>query len=122
MANTLRLDGIFCGLALTLLFASCSGSETPEPARKPVPVSGQQIYEQRCSFCHGTTGAGDTSVGGSFPNANLSDGVWAHGSTPEEISNTIDKGVPQSPMEGYHGLLSPDEINRVRDYILAMKR
>jgi len=122
MANTLKVDRVFCVLALIALVVSCSGGETQQPPPQSVPVSGQQIFESRCAFCHGVAGAGDTAVGNSFPNANLADGVWVHGSTPAAISTTIQNGVPGTPMEGYQGLLSPDEINRVRDYIISLKK
>ncbi|HVT05083.1 MAG TPA: c-type cytochrome [Thermoanaerobaculia bacterium] len=129
MANTLKLDHVLFAIAVVVLLTSCSSPETEEQptgqktaGKKQVGPTGQEIFESRCAFCHGVSGAGDTSVGRSFPGANLADGTWAHGGTPAEISASVEKGVPGTPMEGYKGLLTPDEITRVRDYIVTWKK
>jgi cytochrome c oxidase cbb3-type subunit 3 len=119
-------------LALSLLLAlACAGKSeaTTAVAEKPAAgeasaaqlAKGQQIYASRCSFCHGETGEGDTPISSGFPAANLADGKWVHGSTPDEIATTIAKGVPDTPMQGFSEMMMASDIEAVTAYIRTLK-
>jgi mono/diheme cytochrome c family protein len=83
-------------------------------------MSGQQIFETRCSFCHGPKGLGDTPVAAGYHAANLKDGQWVYGGTKNEVIRTITMGVPGTPMRGFGGIMSPAEIDRAADYVLSL--
>jgi mono/diheme cytochrome c family protein len=84
-------------------------------------AKGQQIYASRCAFCHGETGEGDTPISSGYPAANLADGKWVHGGTPDQIALTIAKGVPDTPMQGFSEMMMPSDIEAVAAYIRTLK-
>lgn len=68
------------------------------------------------------TGSGDTPTAGGYPNANLIDQTWAHGSSREEIARTIANGVPGTPMRGYGRVMSKEEIDALALYVQSLSR
>lgn len=106
--------------ALAVIAAGCS-----EPSPAPHLRSDQataQLFQRRCAVCHGVAGSGDTGVGKAFPNANLADGTFVHGSAPEDVARTIASGIPGTPMLGMSSQLSPDQIRELTDYVLQLRR
>jgi mono/diheme cytochrome c family protein len=95
-----------------------SSAATPSAAQL---AKGQQIYASRCAFCHGETGEGDTPISSGFPAANLADGKWVHGGTPDEIATTIARGVPDTPMQGFSEMMMASDIEAVTAYIRTLK-
>ncbi|MDH3511648.1 MAG: cytochrome-c oxidase, cbb3-type subunit III [Gammaproteobacteria bacterium] len=78
-------------------------------------ATGQQKFAQICSACHGPTGTGSPALGG----ANLTDDVWLHGSTPEDVRDVIVNGrVNQMPAQG--NLLNEDRIRTLVAYVLSL--
>lgn len=49
---------------------------------------GAAIYREQCALCHGSTGAGDRSVGA----PSLNDDLWLYGGSREEIRRQIETG------------------------------
>jgi cytochrome c oxidase cbb3-type subunit 3 len=84
---------------------------------------GQSIFGDNCATCHGTGGTG----GKGYPN--LRDDVWLWGGSLEDIQHTITVGVrsgqpdartSQMPAFGRDGMLKPDQIDDLTEYVVAL--
>jgi cytochrome c oxidase cbb3-type subunit 3 len=85
------------------------------------PKSGQNIYQQHCAGCHGTSGDG---LGPDIkelivPPANFR-AVKSRTKTDMELYLAIKQGVLFSPMHGWADRLSEPEIRDVLDYIRSL--
>ena len=93
-----------------------SNSKQPAPSKNPFTKpgdihQGQQLIRALCSRCHGIDGKG-----GKGPD--LTDGVFRHGSTNEEIIRNIRDGIPGTGMPGIGDVL--DEWNwQILSYLRA---
>ncbi len=107
----------FCvGLTLVVALGGCQReAATPQPT--VTPSAGKVIYDQQCAICHGKTGKGDTMIANSYQHANLTDAVWGYGSSRDELIRSVTDGIPKTPMRGFKGALSEDEIEQVVDYL-----
>ena len=120
--DTRRLGATAAALLLPLLFVlqSCGGETKNTPAAKADPLAiGQTVFQSRCVFCHGQYGEGAPAAS-AYPNANLADGVWVHGGTHEQLVQTIDSGVPGTPMQPWGGTLSKEELDDVARYVATL--
>lgn len=72
--------------------------------------SGQQIYKNLCSSCHGAELQGGS--GSSFV-----DGEWKYGSSRNEIVENIKNGIVEQGMPAFGNSLSEEEISNVIDFI-----
>jgi cytochrome c oxidase cbb3-type subunit 3 len=84
---------------------------------------GSSIFGDNCAPCHGQGGTG----GHGYPN--LRDDVWLWGGTLEDIQHTITVGVrsgqpdarmSQMPAFGRDGMLKPNEIDDLTEYVVAL--
>jgi cytochrome c oxidase cbb3-type subunit III len=89
-------------------------------------AGGATAFKENCAACHGT---GAQGVARGFPNLNDDDWLW--GGTLDDIYKTIRVGVnsgspeqrgTQMPAFGRDGLLKPDQISDVADYVLALNK
>jgi mono/diheme cytochrome c family protein len=78
---------------------------------------GERVYVRKCAGCHGRAGASTASYRARFPNADLTDGVWRHGSDLAAMKRLITEGDPRSPMPRFEGRLDPEEIEAVARYV-----
>lgn len=74
--------------------------------------AGRAVYMQNCVACHGTD-----LKGGIGPD--LSDEVWKHGGTVDEIRATVDVGVPEAGMLAWGPILGPDKVANVSAFVHA---
>lgn len=81
---------------------------TPELA-----AAGKSVYVTNCAACHGP------ELGGGIGPA-LTDDVWIHGGSAEEVLHTITNGVAAKGMPAWGPILGPDRINQVTAYILSL--
>jgi len=87
-------------------------------------AGGKATFNENCAPCHGVGGVGAYG----FPN--LADDVWLWGGTLDDIYQTIQFGVRnsnpnsrQSEMPKFgDGILKPDEISKVADYVLTLPK
>lgn len=75
--------------------------------------SGQGVYAQNCSPCHGKAGEG--TVG-----PNLTDDYWLHGGSVKDIFKTIKYGWPEKGMRSWKEDLSPVQIAQLTSYIKTL--
>jgi mono/diheme cytochrome c family protein len=102
------------GFALVLSSAVMDARQEKPATDKPAAagkVDAAEIYKSKCMVCHAEDG---NSV---IPNASFADGVWRHGSTIKEVTNTITNGVPQTAMMPFKGQLSPAEIAAMARFV-----
>lgn len=104
---------MWSSLAIGLALAACSKSEPAPPPPPPAPVApvaepvvtltAPEIFNTRCSVCHGMSGHGD-GPGSAALNPkprNYSDAEWQKTVTDEQIKKTIVEGgasVGKSPL------------------------
>ena len=122
---------IISAIILGALLSACNRSESSTmPPRGPVepPLSqeqlllGRQQYSARCAYCHGEDGGGVAIYVGSYPAANLKDGIWFHGGARADLIRTISKGVSGSPMGGFEGIMTRQEIEAAAGYAQELAR
>ncbi len=86
-------------------------------------AQGQSIFGDNCATCHGAGGAG----GKGYPN--LRDDVWLWGGSLEDIQHTITVGVrsgqpdarvSQMPAFGRDGMLKPEQIDDLTEYVVSL--
>jgi cytochrome c oxidase cbb3-type subunit III len=119
---------IFVLLWISLLLAACSDSSVPAASMANVaavtPVKagdvelGRKIYNFRCYFCHGYSGDAKT-----LASTYLSPKPRDFSTTkPDQLSReqmlvAIKDGRPGTAMKGFAGILQPDEIAAVTDFV-----
>jgi cytochrome c oxidase cbb3-type subunit 3 len=86
-------------------------------------AAGEAVFGQNCRTCHGSGGAGAQG----YPS--LVDDVWIWGGTLADIEHTLAVGVrsthPETrlsmmPAFGRDGLLAPEQINDVTEYVITL--
>ena len=73
---------------------------------------GKQIYQTFCVACHGAA-----LEGGIGPS--LKDEFWAHGSSPNAILNTINKGIAGSEMIGFEKVIPEADRMAIRNFLVS---
>ena len=78
---------------------------------------GKQAYGAVCAACHGAEGRGNQQLGA----PNLADAVWLHGSSQEDIIETVLKGR-KSEMPAHKAFLDPDKIHLLTGYVYSLSQ
>ena len=97
----------------------------PEVAGDPLLSQGGPIFLGRCATCHGNEGRGDGPIAGNLtgpPVGNLTDDEWKHGDRPDQVLAVIDKGVPNTRMEGWSRVLDPPDLRAVAAYVYYLAK
>lgn len=77
-------------------------------------ASGKTIFETNCAACHASDGGGGVGP-------NLTDEYWIHGGSIADVFKIIKYGVVEKGMIPWQDQLSPEQMQQVSSYILAMK-
>ena len=103
--------------------ASLKEIESTPELRRLRPGARQAAFADNCAPCHGAGGGGAKG----YPNLNDNDWLW--GGSLDQIAQTITHGVRAGddaghrgsmPAFGHDGLLKPDEISTVADYVRSL--
>jgi cytochrome c oxidase cbb3-type subunit III len=97
----------------------------PEVANDPLLSEGRTIFLGRCATCHGNEGRGDGPIAANLigpPVGNLTDSEWKHGDRPDQVMTVIDKGVPDTRMQGWSHVLDPPELRAVAAYVYYLAK
>jgi cytochrome c oxidase cbb3-type subunit 3 len=78
---------------------------------------GKLRFEQLCAACHGAAGSGDPALGA----ANLTDGVWLYGGSPQAIRETIAKGRT-GVMPAHRDFLGEEKVHLLAAYVYGLSR
>ncbi len=78
-------------------------------------AAGRQIFQERCSMCHGPDGRGDGPAGQTLnpKPRNFHDAAYMNGLTDQYIHDTILNGKPGTAMPAHRGLLSESQVRSV---------
>ncbi|MBI3988927.1 MAG: c-type cytochrome [candidate division NC10 bacterium] len=71
---------------------------------------GERLFKSFCGPCHGYD-----AKGGQGPD--LTDEVWAHGGSDQEIFRTIHDGVPGTRMREFGSVLTDEELWKLVTFI-----
>lgn len=81
---------------------------------KPENIAkGKEIFGQNCASCHGPEAKG-------LVGPNLTDNTWIHGGKPEDIQNTITKGVAAKGMPTWGPILGNEKVANVATFIYSL--
>ena len=99
-------------LVMSLTAAAASTATAQDPPAKPAAgkIDAAEIYKTKCQVCHAD---GNSPM----PNMSFADGVWRHGSSIKEVTNTITNGVPATAMMPFKTQLSPAEIAAMARFV-----
>jgi len=79
-------------------------------------AAGKKIYKEKlCATCHGAAGEGN-AIG-----PNLTDEFWIHGGAFKDVVSVIKNGVLAKGMTPYKDQLTPNQIDQVASYVLALQ-
>lgn len=105
----------------SVLMVILLGSWVAAPGEQGRPMRGQAIYDEYCFHCHGMKGQGDG------PEARIQIVPPANFQSPRsrakadfELLTIVSYGIAFSPMHGFRGRLTDDELLEVIDYIRTM--
>ena len=76
--------------------------------------SAARLFEDNCAACHGADAKGQRNL---FPN--LRDGDWLWGSSPEQITQTINNGR-NAVMVSWQPILGDEKVHDVAQYVKAL--
>ncbi len=110
---------VICALAVVILGASWASGQTA----RGNPETGQAIYEKHCLRCHGSKldGKGPDSQDLIVQPANLQSQA-SRTKTDWELLVTISNGILFSPMHGFRGKLTDQQMLDVLSYIRSIAR
>ena len=81
--------------------------------RDPVGA-GRSLFSTACSRCHGADGVGG-GTGGAVPKLKNYDGGW------DKFYRIVWNGRKNTAMAGFKGILTPDEVHHIYDYLTSIK-
>jgi cytochrome c oxidase cbb3-type subunit 3 len=111
----LGADGVEQVMAFVL---SLSGRELKGPAGSADFVAAGKVrFTTMCSACHGADGKGNQALGA----PNLTDSVWLHGGSVDEIRETIAKGRSNA-MPAHLERLGDTKVRLLAAYVLSLSR
>lgn len=92
-------------------------------ASSPAAIeAGKVLYTKYCRFCHGNTGAGDSTMAPkSMTPSNLTDATWTRGSSEGEIFWVIQNGAPPKyDMKGLKGKITDADAWNLVHYVRSL--
>lgn len=115
LAEELAADMTEISQLKTTAAASAPKVDLAEVIKDPGKIqAGAAAFAAKCASCHGDKGQG-------LVGPNLTDKFWVHGAKPEEIYNTVAKGVLDKGMPPWDGILKEDELQGVVAFIHSLK-
>ncbi len=109
-----RTSAIIGSILVIIAFSSWAAAQS----ERGNPKAGQAIYEQHCLRCHGMSGDGNGPDAGFLIIAPANfQSARSRSKTDMELMNTIMYGVVFSPMHGWGGRLTEQQMWDVLSYI-----
>jgi mono/diheme cytochrome c family protein len=112
------------GLVLSLVVGGAAVAAAPPPKATPALLEkGKTVYVTYCQSCHGAKGEGDGPMG-TFLNPkprNFVADTFKQGDKPDQIFQTISKGVPGSTMVAFVNLSEEDRW-ALSHYVLELRK
>ena len=92
-------------------------------ASSPAAIeAGKVLFTKYCRFCHGNTGAGDSTMAPkTMTPSNLTDATWTRGSSEGEIFWVIQNGAPPKyDMKGLKGKITDADTWNLVHYVRSL--
>ena len=92
-------------------------------ASSPAAIeAGKVLFTKYCRFCHGNTGAGDSTMAPkTMTPSNLTDATWTRGSSEGEIFWVIQNGAPPKyDMKGLKGKVTDADTWNLVHYVRSL--
>ena len=93
-------------------------------ASSPAAIeAGKVLYAKYCRFCHGNTGAGDSTMAPkTMKPSNLTDAVWTRGGTEGELFWIIQNGAPPKyDMKGLKGKITDADTWNLVHFVRSLR-
>jgi mono/diheme cytochrome c family protein len=92
------------------------------PSSPAAIEAGKVLFTKYCRFCHGNTGAGDSTMAPkTMKPSNLTDKEWVRGSSEGEIFWVIQNGAPPKyEMKGNKGKISDADTWNLVHYVRSL--
>ncbi len=120
--SKILLPLLVLGLAATASIAQKEdknkGKEKDKPAKEQALSEeqelelGKQVYDNKCKMCHRADGKG------TLEEMDLTDNLWKHGNTPEDVEKVIRDGIKGTGMRPILGDPTDQEIKALVKYVL----
>jgi cytochrome c oxidase cbb3-type subunit 3 len=116
-SNSMKVLSVISAICMVVLGSSWAAGQTA----RGNPKEGQVIYEKNCLRCHGDKldGKGPDSQDLIVRPANLQS-IMSRSKTDWELLITISNGVLFSPMHGFRGKLTDQQMLDVLSYIRSV--
>lgn len=101
-----------------LLSALAVAALLPASAVADASTQGEQLFQQHCAKCHGSTGQANTWRGWLFFAKNLSKPSWQNSVSDDEITQAIKQGPGVMP--AYADSLSSDEQQNILKFVRTL--
>lgn len=102
-----------CLISVGVLFLLGASSAHAQPQQNR-PLRAEQLYQQHCLACHGSTGGNGSA-------ASLLDEIWVVGGRDEDLARAIRDGVPDAGMPDFGGTLSEEAIRSLVIYLRELR-
>ena len=92
------------------------------PSSPAAIEAGKVLFTKYCRFCHGNTGAGDSTMAPkTMKPSNLTDAEWTRGSSEGEIFWVIQNGAPPKyDMKGLKGKITDADTWNLVHYVRSL--
>jgi mono/diheme cytochrome c family protein len=115
-------------LAFTAYAKIPDGNAPARAVKNPVAsttasiTAGAAAYKKYCAFCHGADAKGNGPLAPKDSNPpNLTDDMWVHGSTDDEIFSVIVNGAGAgSKMVGFKGKMPEQDVWHIVNYLRSL--
>lgn len=105
------------------LAAALAQAQIPSPAPVAAGPSGtQEVWDKRCTFCHGADGQSQTKKGKQYKAPNFTRAKWQKHTTDDEIVEAITNGVRKTKMPAFKDKLSAEEIKSMVPFLRAFAK
>jgi mannose-6-phosphate isomerase-like protein (cupin superfamily)/cytochrome c5 len=91
---------------------STAWANQSKPADEQELVLGKKVYDAKCKMCHRADGKG------TLEEMDLTDNVWKHGNSPENIEKVIREGIQGTGMRAIVGDHTDQEIKALVKFVL----
>ena len=109
----LRIAGIVLFMGVLLAQAPAPDQQrNPFAGDAAAVAAGQRLYAQTCQVCHGGNAGGDRAPA-------LSTGVFPHGSSDNDLFQSIRFGIPGTQMSAFPALTS-DQVWQLVSYLRSL--
>jgi cytochrome c oxidase cbb3-type subunit III len=82
-------------------------------------VDARAVFLENCATCHGEKGDADTDLGAKYMAQDFTSPDFKEKFSPAKAKKVITNGVKKTKMKAWKGILSPQEIDALAQYVLT---